>query len=826
MKEKIFQMIRESAEEIEVPEGLRPDKIQEKLETVGPAGGEEIEETAERTGTAADAGQEAGNRETTGWKSAGREAGNRKATSRKIRRYLPAVYGVSAAALLLLCCFGLYQSGLFPKAGENAARTGAQQEAMMAPQAEEEAPVGGEGAAAPEGASAGGGADTPGEVADGAAAADGSGTSGEAIGGAGTLAGAAEEGGSAMSGAANGTGTLGGAAGREGALMDGAPEEEVAAGAGNTGEEAERQANRQEKLQERKRDAGDLYKVASGYEEVYELLLASGYGGYRGMFFDGDMEAAVMEAAPADEGAYSVQGSEPSNNIDSIEKASSADLDYSTTNLQMEGVDESDIVKTDGSYIYIVSGNQVYITDVRMAKMRPAGTVTIPQNGGSSVIEELYVEKGRMIVIVSGQKSSLVEYEPQEGPARAFRMETVQTTTMYTYEIQKDRPKLVGSVSQEGTYETSRKIGDVVYLFSNVWDWGTPESGGEEWVPLVNGVQIPADHIYLPERGYSGLVISSVDTKAPEQIVDDVMIVNNNAEIYVTTKSIYLYYRTYDGWTATQVARFALEDGCINAAGAANVSGSVQDTFAVNESGDSFRILTTDNAGDLGNCLYLFDLNLNQKGSLTGIAKNEIIYAARYVGNIVYFVTYRNMDPLFAVDLSDENNPKLLGELKITGYSDYLHVWEDGKLFGIGYETDPDTGAQKGIKIAMFDTSDPLNLRTIDSVVLKNAGGSPAMSQYKAILMDRRANLIGFPVWNYDGADISYLLFDWQEQEFHDLLAVNIDSGENYWSYYSIAGQMRGLYIGDTFYIASPVAILSFDRTKDYEQLDQLVIGE
>ena len=97
-------------------------------------------------------------------------------------------------------------------------------------------------------------------------------------------------------------------------------------------------------------------------------------------------------------------------------------------------------------------------------------------------------------------------------------------------------------------------------------------------------------------------------------------------------------------------------------------------------------------------------------------------------------MTYRNMDPLFAVDLSDDTNPKILGELKITGFSEYLHFWGEDKLVGIGYETDPDTGAQEGLKITMFDISDPADLKEIKTLVLKNVDYSQALYNYKSVL--------------------------------------------------------------------------------------------
>ena len=281
---------------------------------------------------------------------------------------------------------------------------------------------------------------------------------------------------------------------------------------------------------------------------------------------------------------------------------------------------------------------------------------------------------------------------------------------------------------------------------------------------------------------------------------------------------MYLYHTNYFYDTnATQIARFALKDGYLDAAGAASVDGVVRDTFAVNEYGDSFRILTTEVRSGEGSNLYLFDRNLKYKGRLENIAPGELIYAARYFKDMVYFVTYRNMDPLFAVDLSDPENPQIMGELKITGYSDYLHIWDAETLFGIGYETDPDSGVQKGIKIAMFDIGSPADLKVISSSCLKNAVYTPALDQYKTVLVSPAANLIGFTVIEENSDESVYLLYSLQDGAFHNLLTRKLEEDPM---------NIRGIYAGDYFYIVSPDRVISFDRNKGYQEIAVLEIGK
>lgn len=132
-------------------------------------------------------------------------------------------------------------------------------------------------------------------------------------------------------------------------------------------------------------------------------------------------------------------------------------------------------------------------------------------------------------------------------------------------------------------------------------------------------------------------------------------------------------------------------------------------------------------------------------GKIENLADNEEIKSARFMGDTGYFVTYRNTDPLFSADLSDPTKPKIIGELKITGFSEYLHFYGENKLLGIGWETDPDTGSIEGLKCSMFDITDPSDVKEIDRIVLKNVSICDALSNYRAILASPDKNLFGLP---------------------------------------------------------------------------------
>ena len=594
-----------------------------------------------------------------------------------------------------------------------------------------------------------------------------------------------------------------------------------------------------------KQDAGDLYTVAKDYDEVYKLLKQNKQMRETDFVYDMAVDEAFYEESSAAAGASGAaadtvengvvyEDSSLVNNIKYSQKeelitdSASAEKKYSKTNLQTEGVDESDIIKTDGCYIYTVTGNRVIITNIRDGALEKAGEIRLALESTSDKVLEMYVDGDILNLIVQKETAGLEQDNEKSRAEDVYYLSSNIETEIRTYDISDRRqPKLSGTMAQDGYYHTSRKIGNIIYLFTDE-TMGYPSLARQEavleenvggWIPLVNGKAVAADCIYLSEECSQGLIISAVNVNTPDKVVDNTVILNGYVEIYVSTKAAYLYQEDYsNGKSTTRIAKFSLENGKINAVGAASVSGEVRDTFAINDYQGKLRVLTTDSnfiGGESTNQLYLFDEKLKATGKLEDIAPGEEIYSARYLGDKAYFVTYRNMDPLFAVDLSDDTNPKILGELKITGFSEYLHFWGEDKLVGIGYETDPDTGAQEGLKITMFDISDPADLKEIKTLVLKNVDYSQALYNYKSVLVDADENLLGFTTEDYGSNRLDYLLFSWEDGKFVNLLTEKLDgnfSSDNY----------RGIYVDNIFYVAGTQGIRSFDRTNNYGVLKSL----
>ncbi len=597
-----------------------------------------------------------------------------------------------------------------------------------------------------------------------------------------------------------------------------------------------------------KQNAGELYLVAKSEQEVYDFLKENATTIVRDYYYAMDdgviLEAVEEEATGAvvNEATQDFAGV-PLAESESLKQstATANKLDYSTTNLQMAGVDESDIVKTNGSHIFIVKDGVVQVVKIDNGEMTNVGTISPELESFSDQVLEMYVDGDKLILVVQQLKDGLDAMSTSDMTGgllnlkgetaemcvdMAYNFDASYETALYIYDVSNpSNAKQIGRVEQDGWYKTSRKIGNIVYLFTQDMVATQLElmqddlAELDEILPEVNGKTVSYDSIYLPKHGYQGLLVSSVSLDNPNEIVDNTLIMNDYVEIYVSSNAMYLYNAEYQSETPhTQIAKFSLKNGYISAVAAASVPGTIQDTFAINEYQGNLRVLTSHwNAAidDRTNQLYILDEKLKAAGKIENIAEGETIYAARYFGDLAYFITYRNIDPLFAADLSDIHNPKILGELKITGYSEYLHMWGEDKLLGIGYETDEKDGSREGIKLVMFDISNPAELSIIDTVVIKEADYSPALFNYKSVLVDLRKNMIGFVTLDYNKDNLEYRIYSFTDDKFEEELVVEKDSLKYRESY-------RGLWAGESFYMVSPAEILSFDYADDYKAISEL----
>lgn len=593
---------------------------------------------------------------------------------------------------------------------------------------------------------------------------------------------------------------------------------------------------------------GTMYHPASDYKEVYQTLL-KGY--QQNWIEDLETSAETSEVASgamnsgSDEYYYSDEAKYGSADADLPESSKEGGKDYSTTNLQMEGVDESDIAKIDGSYIYTVEDKYIVITDIRDGKLEEVTRFLPKDCGAADRVMEIYVDGDQLILVVQGYETSLGESskagsdkensdkessdeeiavsDASEDSAFCYKMNGKSTTQIQVYSIVDRRnPEFEGRLIQDGYYNTSRKIGDVVYLFTQYHMTsdvvGYVEKEYTSVIPKVNGEKVAAGEIYLPESsGESGILVSSLDVNKPDKVLDSKLVISGYAQTYISKDALYLYEEDYDGAMITNIAKFALDEGRISGVAATAVRGYVRDTFAINASDGYLRVLTTDySTEDEVNALYILDENLKLTGQLTGIAPGEEIYAARFMGNTGYFVTYRNTDPLFTVDLSDPAKPEIIGELKVTGFSEYLHFWDDTHLLGIGYESDEKTGNIENIKISMFNIENPGEVTEEAKLVLKDVDYSEALYDYKCVIISKDKNLIGLVCEDYSGSGIkqTYQIYSYENGAFKKQAEIPGINGANY-------ENVRGMYSGNVFYLWINDNITSYDMTDGFKKIKE-----
>lgn len=569
---------------------------------------------------------------------------------------------------------------------------------------------------------------------------------------------------------------------------------------------------------------GTMYHPASDYKEVYQTLLKGYQQNNQQNWIEEETSAETSTAASgamnsgSDKYYYSDGAEYGSAVVDLTEGSKEGGKDYSTTNLQMEGVDESDIAKIDGSYIYTVEDKYIVITDIRDGKLKEVTRFLPKDCGASDRVMEIYVDGDQLILVVQCYETSL-----EEDSAFCYEMNGKNTTQIQVYSIvDRKNPEFEGRLIQDGYYNTSRKIGDVVYLFTqyNMTSdvVGYVEKEYTSVIPKVNGEKVAASEIYLPESsGESGILVSSLDVNKPDKVLDSKLVISGYAQTYISKDALYLYEEDYDGAMITNIAKFALDEGRISGVAAAAVRGYVRDTFAINASDGYLRVLTTDySTEDEMNALYILDENMKLTGQLTGIAPGEEIYAARFMGNTGYFVTYRNTDPLFTVDLSDPAKPEIIGELKVTGFSEYLHFWDDTHLLGIGYESDENTGNIENIKLSMFNIENPGEVTEEAKLVLKDVDYSEALYDYKSVIISKDKNLIGLVCEDYSGSRTkqTYQIYSYENGTFKKQAEIPGINGANY-------ENVRGMYSGNVFYLWINDNITSYDMTDGFKKIKE-----
>ncbi len=520
--------------------------------------------------------------------------------------------------------------------------------------------------------------------------------------------------------------------------------------------------------------------------------------------------------------------------------------DFSQTNVQVKGIDEADIIKNDGKYIYALVKNELFIINAYPAEkaeiLSKIKFKNQPQN--------LYINDNRLIVY--GQNYNFQNNELYRNFIRKNSF-----TFLKIFDIKdRENPKQLKNLNFEGSYSDSRMIGDYVYLVTNNYNYRYIEV--EPMLPrIIDGTTVLKNYcqatkcfnpdIYyfdIPYNSYNMTSVSAINIKNLDtEIKGDIYLLDSGQNMYVSPNNIFLTYTKHineyqlimevtkkliypllnnddqekidkiekvenfilsknekqnkinqiiqtfiNNHTSdeqkklerkiekamkkkyqdiskelekTIIHKIAINKGDIKYQNNGEVTGHVLNQFSMDESNDGyFRIATTKNRTwsrfldkeekKSYNNLYILDKNLKIVGSLEGLAKDEQIKSVRFMQNRAYMITFEQIDPLFVIDLQNPKNPKILGKLKIPGYSNYLHPYNDHILLGLGkdaWQNEYDRTTTGGIKLSMFDVSDVANPKEIDNYIMGDSGSnSIALQDHKAFYLETDKNLLAIPV--------------------------------------------------------------------------------
>jgi uncharacterized secreted protein with C-terminal beta-propeller domain len=642
----------------------------------------------------------------------------------------------------------------------------------------------------------------------------------------------------------------------------------------------------------------------------------------------GGMYSTMAAGVGADRSeALGAPAAAPSAQEDSGTKEAAAA--FSTTNIQVEGVDEADIIKTDGRYIYALAQGKVYIADAYPAEEAQILS-EIKIDGYPS---EMYINGDRLVVFTSGYGGYYPVMREGTSVEKIFAPEYDYgpVSRVLVYDVSDpSNPALKNNISVDGSYYDSRMIGDYVYVVSqkSVYNMDSPGIPRISVGTAASKVAGSGEVYYFDVPGYSyqftSILSFNVNNDA-EEPRSKVFLMSYGQNLYVSMDNIYITYRKQISqkkiaedmmseviipnlppdlsikvvaiWNSgkdynermqeisellmeyidslgpeesarfmgsmqekiaeyyakiakelerSSVHRISVSNGNIEYASGGSVPGNVLDQFSMDEKDGYFRIATTTSGwiggmrGNTLNHMYVLDSGMNIVGSLENLAEGESIYSVRFMGDKAYMVTFRRTDPLFVIDLSDPTSPSVLGELKIPGYSEYLHPYDESHIIGFGMDAD-ESGRTKGLKLSLFDVTDFANPKEMDNYLIGGTGSySYALHDHKAFLFDRDKELLVIPATVSDWTEGK----EWRDVNYSDgaqIFRINLEEGfvfrgeivhveekaegekEDYYPVYDNSVK-RSLYIGDVLYTLSDAKI-KLNALSDLAEIKQLVFG-
>ena len=502
--------------------------------------------------------------------------------------------------------------------------------------------------------------------------------------------------------------------------------------------------------------------------------------------------------------------------------------DFSATHQQTQGVNEADLMKTDGKYIYFVSNSMLNIIEAQNGDMKHLSSTS---RSDDFIALEMFLYENIVVAIKEPKVKSghgiVAEDDRKDSTDKAN--ENTDITIVEIYDVtDKTNPSLKSSYTQKGRYNTSRMIEDKLYI-STSYSIDVAVSNKDEthkYVPCykIDGKEnlILAKDINIAKecKTLNYAILGGIDVNATNPLISTKAVLGYDGVAYASMNNFYITGEKFDDdYNKTTVLRFSIKDGVIKHNGSGEVDGSVLNQFSMDEYNGYLRIATTtNNNSKLSNGIYILDGTLKQIGEVENIGANERIKSARFDENTGYIVTFMQTDPLYKIDLSNPKSPKILSEVKIDGYSKYLQEFGEDNLLGIGVNVD-EKGVESNLKITMFSKGENGEQKEIASEIFGNEKASAYNGfDHKAYLVDVQKNLIGIPSMYFDGVDYcnEYYFYKFVENEFQQIGKYTMHSYDNNDMF------LRGMYIGDYIYLFNRNSIIALD-IKDLSKKSAIV---
>lgn len=522
--------------------------------------------------------------------------------------------------------------------------------------------------------------------------------------------------------------------------------------------------------------------------------------------------------------------------------------DYSDTNIQVEGVDEADVVKTDGRNIYALFGSVLQIFRADGENTGLLSELYLGSEDDETYTEpfELYTD-GSCLIVLTHKTEQTSDWMWKE-----------LTEILFYDAADPAEPKLITTFAQDGYYQTSRLTDGTLYLVTQQYLYEDPDEG-KDWIPRTycNGKDsiLPAEDIYLcPDCHDTAFTLVGAYDSTGAELSDVCSFTGCCDNVYMSRDNLYLaqyssemlasepysedqYTVTdYESVSATRIHRIAAQDGKLTPTGTGTVNGQLHNQFSMDEYDGMLRLAVTTSSysykiykdekygfenyaeqdSATNNAVIVLDSQMEQLGIADDLVEDEQIYSVRFIGETAYVVTYESIDPVFTIDLSDPTKPTVQSALELTGVSNYLQSYGDGLLFGFGEALD-ENAASSGLQLNMFDVSDAKNVKLLAKTVIEDYG-SEAIYNHKALIVEPEKNLIMFP-----GGDATYYVYSYEDGKFTErgCFEIGTENERHYWYWQ----HSRGLYIGDYLYLLCDQVVFVVDMNT-FETVRELSFAE